>query len=109
MHVGDDANYETRQEHVEFERRLDEHNKRQDARLQQIEQSVSSMTDLVVNVGKLATSVEHMAVEQRHQGDRLDKIESRDGDMWRNVVRYTVTAIIGIIIGFASSGVTFAG
>lgn len=107
MHVGDDASYVTRQEHVEFERRLDEHNRRQDARLKQIEQSVSSMNDLVVNVGKLATSVEHMAVEQKSQGERLDKIESRDGDMWRNVVGYTVTAIIGILIGIASSGVTF--
>lgn len=107
MHVGDDASYVTRQEHVEFEKRLDEHNRRQDARLKQIEQSVSSMNDLVVNVGKLATSVEHMAVEQKSQGERLDKIESRDGDMWRNVVGYTVTAIIGIIIGIASSGITF--
>lgn len=109
MYVGDENCYVLKQEHVEFERRLDEHNRWQDARLKQIEHSVSSMTDLVVNVGKLATSVEHMAVEQKSQGERLDKIESRDGDMWRNVVCYTITAIIGIIIGMASSAITIVG
>ena len=104
--MSDEMHFVTRREHVEFERRLDEHNKRQDARLAQIETSVSSMNDLVINVGKLATSVEHMAKEQKSQGDRLDKMESRDGEMWRNVVGYTVTAIIGVIVGMASSNIT---
>ena len=104
--MSDESCYVLRQEHVEFERRLDEHNKRQDARLKQIENSVSNMNDLVINVGKLATSIEHMAKEQKSQGDRLDKIESRDGEMWRNVVGYTITAVIGILIGLASSTIT---
>lgn len=101
--MGDDMSYITRQEHVEFERRLDEHNRRQDARLKQIEVSVSSLNDLVTTVGKLATSIEHMAEEQKSQGDRLRKIEDRDGVMWRNAIGYAVTAMIGIIIGMAAN------
>lgn len=94
--------YVGRAEHREFVRRIDEHNKRQDARLQEIERSVSNMTKLTVSVERLAVSMETMADEQRKQGSRLEVLEGRDGEMWRMVIGYVITAVLGIIIGVAA-------
>ena len=41
-----------------------------------------------------------MLKEQQEQGKRLATLESRDGEMWRKVVAYIATAIVGIVIGF---------
>lgn len=30
----------------------------------------------------------------------MEVLESRDGEMWRKVVGYIITAVVGIIIGF---------
>ena len=49
---------------------------------------------------RLATSVEDMVKEQEKQGKRLEVLEGRDGEMWRKVVGYIITAVIGIVIGF---------
>lgn len=35
------------------------------------------------------------------QGKRLVSLESKDGEMWRKVVGYVITAVIGIVLGFA--------
>ena len=41
-----------------------------------------------------------MADEQQRQGNRLETLEGRDGEMWRKVVGYVATAAIGILAGF---------
>lgn len=91
----------TRAEHEEFRRRLEEENKRQDKRIELLEQSVREMGALTTSVERLATSVESMVKEQEKQGNRLEVLEGRDGEMWRKVVGYVITAVIGIVIGFA--------
>ena len=55
---------------------------------------------LTNSVERLATSVEDMVKEQEKQGKRLEVLEGRDGEMWRKVVGYIITAVIGIVIGF---------
>ena len=42
----------------------------------------------------------HMAKEQEKQGKRLETLEKRDGEMWRKVVGYIITAVIGVVVGF---------
>lgn len=49
---------------------------------------------------ELAQSIKQMAETQKEQGEKLEKLESRDGEMWRKVTGYIITAIIGIVIGF---------
>ena len=49
---------------------------------------------------KLAVSMENMTNVQKEQGEKLDKLEGRDGEMWRKVVGYIITAIVGVVIGF---------
>lgn len=90
----------TRAEHEEFRKRLEEENKRQDRRIELLEENVREMGALTTSVEKLAQSMESMVKEQEKQGKRLEVLESRDGEMWRKVVGYVVTAVIGIVLGF---------
>ena len=90
----------TRAEHEEFRRRLEEENKRQDKRIELLEESVREMRQLTTSVERLAVSVESMVKEQEKQGERLETLEGRDGEMWRKIVGYIVTAVAGILIGF---------
>lgn len=90
----------TRAEHEEFKKRLEEENKRQDKRIGLLEESNKQICALTISVEKLATSIESMVKEQEAQGTRLETLENRDGKMWRAAVSYTITAVIGVVIGF---------
>lgn len=90
----------TRAEHEEFKRRLEEENRRQDKRIELLEENTKQIGSLTVSVEKLAQSIQSMVKEQEQQGKRLEVLEGRDGEMWRKVTGYIVTAIIGIVIGF---------
>lgn len=89
-----------RAEHEEFVRRMEEEHKRQNKRLNLLEKQTEQITDIAMSTKELAISVKQMAEEQREQGNRLEKLEGRDGEMWRKVVGYVITAVIGILIGF---------
>lgn len=98
----------SRAEHEEFAKRMESENQRlkdedtrQNKRLDLLEESVREMSALATSVEKLATNMAGMVKVQEQQGKRLETLESRDGEMWRKVVGYIVTAVLGIVIGFA--------
>lgn len=90
----------TRAEHEEFAKRIDAENERQNQRLKLLEEQTKQVTDIAISVRELAQSVKQMAVTQKEQGDKLEKLEGMDGEKWRTVVGYAITAAIGIVIGF---------
>lgn len=90
----------TRREHEEFARRIDEENIRQNKRLEILEDTVRQIGGLTTSVEKLATSIESMVKEQEKQGKRLEVLEGRDGEKWRNAVWFILTTIAGIVIGY---------
>lgn len=90
----------SRREHEEFAKRIEEENNRQNKRLELLEESVRQIGALATSVDKLATSMESMLKEQEKQGKRLEALEGRDGEMWRKVSGYVITAVVGIIVGF---------
>ena len=90
----------TRAEHDEFAKRQDEENKRQNRRIDALEEMVREISSLTTSVAKLASSMESMLKEQERQGERLEALEGRDGEMWRKVTGYIITAVTGIVIGF---------
>ncbi len=92
--------YITLREHEEFCKRLDEENHRQNRRIGELEETVRQIGALTTSVEKLALSIESMAKEQEQQGKQLRDLEAKDGEMWRKVTTYIVTAVIGIVIGF---------
>ena len=73
---------------------------RQSLSISKLEKEFDQNNKLLVSVEKLALSMENMQRELKNQSDRLDEIEGRDGEMWRKVVGYVVTAVIGAVIGF---------
>ena len=91
--------YVGREEHTEFARRIQEEEHRQNRRIELLEESVKQNTALTLSVEKLANNMENMANEQMRQGKRLEALEGRDGDMWRTVVKYVLTTILGLVIG----------
>ena len=92
----------SREEHQEFCKRMEEENRRQNHRIELLEGSVQQLGKLAASVEKMAASLQSMVKEQEQQGKRLTALESRDGEMWRKVVTYAVTAAVGIIVGFAA-------
>lgn len=90
----------SRAEHEEFKQRMEEAHKRQDRRIELLEESTEKLNTLSTAIEKLAVNMESMLKEQVQQGKRLEALERRDGEMWRKVVGYIVTAIIGIVVGF---------
>lgn len=93
----------TRAEHEEFAKRLEEEDRRQNKRIQGLEETLKQMHDLTVSVASLAKSVESIAKEQARQGEQLDVLEGRDGEKWRNAASNVLTTIIGIVLGVVFS------
>lgn len=93
----------TRAEHEEFKQRMEAEHKRQDKRLEILEESTERLNILNTSIEKLAVNMESMLKEQLQQGKRLEILENRDGEMWRKVVGYAVTAVIGIVLGFIAT------
>lgn len=89
----------SRREHEEFARRIDEENTRQNHRLSALEESIGEIHTLSASVEKLAVNMESMLKEMDKQGQRLSVLEGRDGEKWRTIVSYLITAALGIILG----------
>ncbi|MDE5696620.1 MAG: hypothetical protein K2I96_04285 [Lachnospiraceae bacterium] len=96
----DESFYLPRKEHEEFARRQDDENKRQNRRIEELEETVRQIGALATSVDKLAHSMEGMHKEQEKQGERLQVLEGRDGEMWRKVTGHIITVIIGIVVGY---------
>ena len=90
----------TRAEHEEFRRRLEAEEKRQDKRIELLEQNTKQFSSLTISVEKLAQSIEMTVKEQVKHGERLEVLENRDGEMWRKAIGYIVTAVIGMAMGY---------
>ena len=104
----------TRAEHDEFCRRMEAENKRladedkrQNRRIDDLEETVHQIGALTTSVEKLATNMEIMVKEQEQQGKRLETLEARDGEKWRQVTGYIITAVISIVLGFVFAHLGF--
>ena len=91
----------TRAEHEEFRKRIEEENKRQNRRLEIVEDTMRQIGALTTSVEKLAVNMEGMLREQEEQSERLRTLEGRDGEKWRKVLGVIVTAIVSAVVGFA--------
>ena len=83
----------SRGEHEEFAKRIDAQEKRQDKRLEMLENTVREIGALTLSVQRLAQSLESMGEEQERQGRRLQALEDRDGEKWRKLMGYIATAL----------------
>lgn len=95
--------YVGREEHTEFAKRIEDEQYRQNRRIELLEEAVKQNTALTVSVEKLANNMKNMANEQIKQGERLEALECRDGEMWRTVVKYVLSAVIGLVVGVVAA------
>mgnify|MGYP003307037039 FL=1 len=99
--------YIGRQEHEEYVKRMEQEHKGINARIKDLENNVEKIVDLTLAVNNMANSIEAMVKEQKKQGERIESIEGRDGERWRTVTGYIITAVIGILIGFVFKQIGF--
>lgn len=74
--------------------------KRLEDRIDNVEEITNEIHSLSLSVERLATTVESMLSRLTEQEKRLNKIELKDADMWQQIVKYAVTAAIGVVVGF---------
>lgn len=99
--------YIRREEHEEFQKRMEDEHRRLNRRMELVEQNVKETNKLVNSVEKLAINMENMLKEVEAQGKRLAVLEGRDGEMWRKVVGHIITVIIGIVVGYIFTQIGF--
>lgn len=99
--------YISRAEHDAFteymkseNQRLHDEDDRQNARLKSLENMMESFYSVQASMEKMETIMQSTLAEIEKQGKRLERLESRDGEMWRKVVGHISTTVIGLVIGY---------
>ena len=103
-----DGQYVSMEVHTEFEKRMISENerladedKRQNKRIDALEDTVRQIGDLTASVKELAVSMKNMAKLQEQQGQDIEELKNRDGHMWRTVVSHLATTIAGALVMYA--------
>lgn len=86
--------------HNEFAKRMDEANERQSKRISILEDEVKELRNISGDIKSLLAEMKGMREEQEKQGARLETLEGRDGEKWRDVVKNVIFTVIGIIIAY---------
>ena len=89
-----------RHEHEEFAKRMEEEHKRQNKRITDLEDGQKERHRMLVSIEKMAVNMESMQKEQKDQGERLEVLESRDGEKWRKAEWVVIAAVIGAVVGY---------
>ena len=89
-----------REVHEEFAQRMEDEHRRINHRLGKVEETIGEINRLTLSVQSLAESVQRMCKEQERQSERLQVLESRDGEKWREVVKYLITGVVGAVVGY---------
>ena len=86
--------FNTRAEHAEFVKRMEEENKRQNNRITSAENSLEVCKELASSVERLAENMASMKEELANQGTRLQTLEKKPGDRWETVLKTALTTIV---------------
>jgi DNA repair ATPase RecN len=78
-----------------------------DDRINKVEAITEEIRNLTLSVERLTITLSNVVREQESQETRLENIESRDAEMWRTFVKYIITAVAGVIVGFVMRNVGF--
>ena len=78
-----------------------------DDRINKVEAITEEIHSLTLSVERLTITLDNVVRQQESQESRIDVIESKDGEMWRTFVKYVITAVVGVIVGFVMRNVGF--
>ena len=101
----------TRHEHDEFARRIDDEQKRQNRRIDLMEENSKQIGSLVISIEKMACNMDVMTKEQKRQGEILDeqkaqieKIEREPVNTWKKIKNKAIDTVVGVIVGALATG-----
>lgn len=89
----------SRDVHEEFAKRIEDEEKRQNKRIEELEKVTKEITSLTLSVEKMAMSTEAMAKELNSQGQRLKELEDVPGDNWTSMKSGVINAIAAAVGG----------
>ena len=92
--------YLTVEVHKEFSERIDAEEKRQNKRLDKLEDGFGQLSELTSALKVMANNMENMAKEQARQGERLQAIEDVPAKNWEKLVWAIGGAILTAIVAF---------
>lgn len=102
-----DTEYVTKAQYDEHNRTADAErqlliaeNNRQNERISKLESETTINRDLALTVNTLATNMQHMLDELKMHGVRLEKLEIRDGDTWRDLRKTLAACIVTLALGY---------
>jgi DNA repair ATPase RecN len=78
-----------------------------DDRINKVEAITEEIRNLTLSVERLTITLSNVVREQESQQSRIENIEARDAEMWRTFVKYIITAVAGVIVGFVMRNVGF--
>ena len=85
--------YVTKIEYKERQARLDDENRRQNHRIDKLEQMADKLTDIALSVKALAVTMEGMQKDLSKYGSQINEMEQRPADNWNKLV-YTIIAMV---------------
>lgn len=88
------------QVHKEFAERIDAEERRQNKRLDKLEDGIVQLSELTSCVKVLTNTVENMVKEQVKQGERLEAIEDVPAKNWEKLVWAIGGAVLTAIVAF---------
>ena len=100
-------NFITRPEHEEFCRRVDAEEKRQNHRLDVLEENVRQIGELTVAVKQMAVSMENMLAEQKEQGGRLKALEEVPAQKWKESTKVIWSAVLSALGTALAAGIAY--
>lgn len=78
-----------------------------DDRINKVEAITEEIRNLTLSVERLTITLSNVVKEQESQEKRIEDIETRDAELWRTFVKYVITAVVGVIVGFVMRNVGF--
>lgn len=93
-------NFLPRTEFEEIRKSLDQELMRINKRLEDLELNKKEIRDIMMSVQEISFNIKKIADEQVSLKHDIEEMKGRDGEMWRKVMGYIATAIVGGVIAF---------
>lgn len=90
--------------HEEFAKRIEAEEKRQNARIDKLENVMVIIQNQTISIKTMTVSIENIVQELKKHTERLEELEAEPGNKWRRLT----DGIIGAIAGLIGSGVIYA-
>lgn len=90
--------------HDQFAARIEAEEKRQNVRLDKLENVMDVIQEQTISIKTMTVSIENIVQELKKHTDRLEALEAEPGNKWRRLT----DGIIGAIAGLIGSGVIYA-